>query len=156
MQRTPAIYLDTSVIGGCADEEFARWSLQLINEIDIGLFKPYVSALTELELTEAPDNVLEFYFHILDSGCEVLSVSHEAEELADKYIERQIVSPKFRTDCLHIAIATVNNLDIVISWNFRHIVHYEKIIKFNAVNLEMGYKYIDIHSPMEVIHYEVS
>lgn len=51
---------------------------------------------------------------------------------------------------MHIALATIHGIDIVTSWNFKHIVRYEKIVKFNAVNLEYGYHQIVIHSPREV------
>jgi len=67
---------------------------------------------------------------------------------------RQILTPKYFEDLLHIAIATINNIDILVSWNFKHIVHYEKIKLFNAVNLELSYKTINIFSPREVTTYE--
>ena len=50
----------------------------------------------------------------------------------------------------HIALATIAEVDAIVSWNFKHIVHFEKIQKFNAVNIEMGYKPISIYSPREV------
>jgi len=60
------------------------------------------------------------------------------------------LTPKYFNDGLHIAIATISNIDIIVSWNFKHIVHYDKIRLFNSVNIESGYKSIDIYSPMEV------
>jgi hypothetical protein len=54
----------------------------------------------------------------------------------------------------HIALATVAQVDVVVSWNFKHIVNYGKIRLFNGVNLECGYRTMAIHSPMEVSSYE--
>ena len=68
--------------------------------------------------------------------------------------KRDILTPNFFDDGMHIAIATINKIDILVSWNFKHIVHYNKIHLFNAVNFEMGYKQIDIFSPREVATYE--
>jgi hypothetical protein len=55
---------------------------------------------------------------------------------------------------MHIALSSVHGVDILVSWNFRHIVHFEKIVKFNAVNLEYGYRQLMILSPREVTSYE--
>lgn len=82
----------------------------------------------------------------------VLSI--EAIELADRYAAHGILPPKFRNDMLHIAIATVSNADVVASWNFRHIVRFDKIQLFNAVNIESGYKPIAIHSPREIASHD--
>ena len=64
-----------------------------------------------------------------------------------------ILTPKFYDDATHIALATLADVDPLVSWNFRHIVHYDKIRLFNAVNLERGYKPIQIYSPREVTHH---
>ena len=74
--------------------------------------------------------------------------------MANKYQKRRILTPKFFNDGLHIAIATVNKIDILVGWNLKHIVHFNKIHLFNAVNMEMGFKPIDIYSPREVNTYE--
>ena len=74
-------------------------------------------------------------------------------ELADTYERRQILSPNYRDDGVHIAAATVHGVDVLASWNFQHIVHFEKIQRFNAVNQELGYRPIDIRSPREVTNY---
>ncbi len=83
----------------------------------------------------------------------MLNVSNEIRELAEKYIERKIISKKFFDDATHIALATVANVDLLVSWNFKHIVHFEKIRLFNSVNLELGYGEIKIYSPREVTTY---
>jgi hypothetical protein len=73
--------------------------------------------------------------------------------LAEAYLNHDILTPNFRDDARHIALATVAGADLIVSWNFKHIVHFEKIQRFNAVNMEMGYKPILIHSPREVTTY---
>lgn len=78
----------------------------------------------------------------------------EAEELANRYSERQIVPKRYFTDALHIAVATVGGVDILVSWNFRHIVRFDKIRMFNAASREAGYKPIEIYSPREVTRHE--
>ena len=69
------------------------------------------------------------------------------------YQERCILTPKFYDDGLHIAVATVGEADVLVSWNFKHIVRFDKIRRFNAVNLEFGYKPLQIFSPREVTTY---
>ena len=65
-------------------------------------------------------------------------------------MKKAILKPKFANDLLHIAIATYANADVLVSWNFKHIVRFDKILLYNSVNIEMGYKQIQIYSPMEV------
>jgi hypothetical protein len=91
---------------------------------------------------------------ILNFGAEQLNVNDEADILVEAYKKNKILTPKFTEDLMHIALATVANVDIVVSWNFKHIVHFDKIRQFNAINLKMGYKDIEIYSPREVTNYE--
>ena len=75
-------------------------------------------------------------------------------DLLATYEAHGVLSPKFRSDMLHIALATVADVDALVSWNFKHIVRFDKIRLFNGVNLEQGYKPLSIHSPREVTTYE--
>jgi hypothetical protein len=147
------IYIDTSVIGGCLDSEFCYWSQKLIKDFHTGIFIPVVSRLTEFELRSAPEEVQEVYAELKDANLEFLEISEAASALMECYLNRKILSPQFQDDALHIAIATVEKVDIVVSWNFRHIVHFDKIRLFNQVNAEMGYQKIEIYSPREVVSY---
>ena len=147
------VYTDTSVIGGCFDAEFATWSNSLIQDFRLGLFVPVVSSVVAAEIEDAPDAVRAVYDEVLTLGAEVLLVTDDALDLADAYIGRGVLTPKFYSDATHIALATLADVDLVVSWNFRHIVHYDKIRAFNAVNLERGYKPIQIYSPREVTHH---
>lgn len=148
------IYLDTSVIGGCHDIEFAAWSNGLIKDFRLKNYLPVLSQLTFDEISKAPQPVQDTLTVLMDYEPEVLEITEDALELSDKYLGRKILTPKFRDDALHIALASLANVDVLVSWNFRHIVHYDKIRLFNAVNIENGLKSIDIYSPREVANYE--
>ncbi|KZX12100.1 hypothetical protein MBFIL_12300 [Methanobrevibacter filiformis] len=74
--------------------------------------------------------------------------------MAELYLKNNIVSRKYSGDALHIAIATVISVDVLVSWNFKHIVNLDKIKKFNAVNLNEGYHILEIRTPKEMINYE--
>jgi len=151
MLRKLKIYIDTSVIGGYFDEEFSLWSQKLFTDFRKGKILFYISTITETEITDAPDEVKGLYYEMLESGVSILQESEESLNLADRYIEEAILTKNFRDDARHIAVATVHDMDLLVSWNFKHIVHYDKIKKFNSVNIKEGYKLIDIYSPREVI-----
>ena len=154
MIKRNRIYLDTSVIGGCYDDEFSEWSNKLITECRSGVFIPVVSELTEAEISKAPIPVQQILIDLLNHNCEVLEETEETIELAQKYIQNNILPKKFEDDARHVAIATIYNIDMIVSWNFKHIVHFDKIRQFNSINLIQGYKPIEIFSPREVVYYE--
>ena len=151
--RIQRIYIDTSVIGGCHDEEFARWSLGLMKDFRLGNFKAVVSIVVDAEIQDAPGKVRDTYSELIALDHEFLDVTEEAIGLADTYLERGILTAKFADDALHIALASVANVDVLVSWNFKHIVHFDKIRRFTAVNIERGYKPLQIYSPREVTNY---
>jgi len=151
--KTIRIYLDTSVIGGCFDKEFEKYSNLLINEILAGKKQGVISDITVKELVSAPEQVTDFFERIF-SHLEVLQPLEEINNLADIYLDENIVSEKYYEDLLHIAYATVYQLDILTSWNFKHIVNYQKINSINAANIKNGYKMLAIYPPMEVIENE--
>ncbi|HQP97041.1 MAG TPA: PIN domain-containing protein [bacterium] len=143
------IYVDTSVFGGCFDPEFAEWSNALMDDFRSGRFALVVSDVTAGEVEMAPQSVREI-FSALHEFADNLVVTDEALNLLRAYEAHRILGPRFRNDMLHIAIATVAEVDVVVSWNFRHIVRLDKIQLFNGVNLEFGYKPLAIYSPREV------
>ncbi|MFA5879798.1 MAG: type II toxin-antitoxin system VapC family toxin [Candidatus Margulisiibacteriota bacterium] len=147
------VYLDTSVIGGCFDTEFSIHSNKLINEILENKKIGVISDITIRELSAAPKVVVSFFEKIL-KHLQILEMTNEIQVLAAQYLKENIVSEKFYEDLLHIAFATVNQIDVLVSWNFKHIVNYQKIILFNAVNLKNGYKELVIYSPREVVENE--
>lgn len=148
------IYLDTSVIGGCHDDEFKTWSNGLMKDFRLKNYLPVISELTLDEIRKAPMRVQETLKTLLEYEPELLEINEPALELSEEYLKGKILTPKFRDDALHIALASLASVDVLVSWNFRHIVHYDKIRLFNAVNIENGLKSIDIYSPREVTNYE--
>lgn len=150
------VYLDTSVLGGCFDPEFAEWSNGLIQDLREGLFKPLLSQVTATEIQDAPHQVQILYSELLALDPEIIEATEGALELADAYQARNILTPKFYDDGLHIALATIAEADVLVSWNFKHIVRFDKIRLFNAVNLEYGYKPLQIYSPREVTTHDIS
>jgi hypothetical protein len=81
----------------------------------------------------------------------LLELNPETIDLAEKYLDEGIIPRKYRDDALHIAVAVVSDLDVVVSWNFEHIVKLKTRMEVNGVNKMLGYKEIEICSPEEVI-----
>jgi hypothetical protein len=149
------LYIDTSVIGGYYDVEFEKESKILFDSILNNEFHVYYSNVTEDELINAPKKVRELLDSIPNENKTKIELSEEAVILGDTYIIENVVGKTSREDCFHIALATINNVDILVSWNFKHIVNIIRIRGYNAVNLKLGYPTIDIRSPKEVINYEM-
>ncbi|MBF8275446.1 MAG: hypothetical protein HW390_519 [Candidatus Brocadiaceae bacterium] len=147
------IYIDTSVIGGCFDPEFKIWSEALIEDFRQRRYVPVLSAVTAAEIDPAPAVVKRLHQQLLALPAEEVAVTDEALLLVEGYMKHNVLGTRFYNDMLHIAIATVAEVDVLVSWNFRHIVRLDKIRLFNAVNLEHGYKTLLIYSPREVISY---
>lgn len=145
------IYADTSVFGGCFDEEFKEESIMLFNEVKGGKFRLIISATTVAELDKAPARVQKILRDLPLAQVELIEFSEEIAFLRDEYLNAGILDTSHKADAEHIASASVADVDFVVSWNFKHIVHYEKITGFQAVNLLKGYKAIRIYSPKEVV-----
>jgi len=146
------IYIDTSVIGGCLDEEFSLWSLRLFAEFRKGLRIAVVSDLTRREIERAPADVRKALLSLPGANIEDVFLTQEAESLAKKYVDEKVVSRKHIVDAQHIAIASVERVDVLVSWNFQQIVNLARIYAFNSVNLKLGYPILEIRSPREVIY----
>ena len=147
------IYVDTSVIGGCFDPEFRLWSEALMEDFRQGRYIAVISEVVATETAAAPEFVKSLHEELLGLPAEVVEVDEDAVSLVQRYIERSVLGQRFLNDMLHIALATIAEVDVLVSWNFRHIVRLDKIRLFNAVNLEQGYKPLAIYSPREVISY---
>lgn len=144
------IYLDTPVIGGCYDEEFAEDSRRLFEAIRNGRAVALLSPITTEELEDAPRQVRQVLDSLPPEQQEGLPLTDEVSALAQAYLDAGIVSANYAADALHIAFATVYTADVLTSWNFRHIVNLRRIQQFNAVNLAQGYRTIEIRSPREL------
>lgn len=145
------VYVDTSVIGSCCDDEFAVWSKALFEEFREGMKVAVVSDLTFLELKEAPTAVRNVLKAVPERALEAVALGEEALALADRYVEEGVVTEGNITDARHIDIASVERVDVLASWNFKHIVNLRRIHAFNAVNLKQGYPVLEIRSPREVL-----
>jgi predicted nucleic acid-binding protein len=145
------VYIDTSVLGGCIDEEFAEESRSLIEMARFGKLILLVSDLLLDELSRAPSEVQSLFTTLPAASTELLETSEESLQLRDAYLAANVVGPSAESDAQHVAIATLAKADVIVSWNFKHIVHVDKIRLFNAVNLAHGYRLIDIRSPLEVV-----
>jgi predicted nucleic acid-binding protein len=148
------IYLDTSVFGGYFEPEFELWTKVLFNRIAKGDFIILVSRLTDIELEYAPKEVRELAVSLPASHVEWLDITTESIQLADKYIVEKVVGRTSHSDCIHIAIATLHYADVLVSWNFKHIVNHIRIRGYNSVNFKYGHKILDIRSPREILEYE--
>lgn len=85
---------------------------------------------------------------------ELIDISDDAFELADQYLKANVVGKTSRSDCVHIALATLHNADILVSWNFKHIVNINRIRGYNSVNYKLGHKILEIRTPREILNYE--
>ena len=148
----PKVYIDTSVIGGYLDEEFRLHSERLFADFQAGRLKAVLSNVTLAELLQAPDAVRALLKHSALLSAEQVFLDEEAVSLSEAYIEEAVVGQAHRVDAQHIAIATVQRVDILVSWNFKHIVKWSRIRAFNAVNLKQGYPPLEIRSPQEVYY----
>ena len=147
------IYIDTSVVGGYFDEEFKEATQGLFRQLENGEIIFVVSDLLELELIDAPQNVRELLLKYSADKFEKVKFTEEAVTLADTYIAEKIVEKTSLEDCRHIALATINRVDVLASWNFKHIVNLNKIKGYNSVNLRLGYQILEIRSPKDLVKY---
>ncbi|NUN98892.1 MAG: hypothetical protein HUU16_22295 [Candidatus Omnitrophica bacterium] len=149
--RKLRVYVDTSVMGGCFDPEFSAASKALMEMIRTGEVVLIASDLLAIELSGAPPNIRDLVAGLPKANVETVSMNEETERLRDAYLRSGVVGQASASDAHHIAIATVHHADMIVSWNFKHIVHHDKIRGYNAVNLMENYHPIAIHSPPEVI-----
>jgi len=147
------IYIDTSVVGGFFDEEFKDATIRLFQRLQSKEVKFVVSDLLDLELINAPKQVKELLFKYPVDFFERVELNAEAVRLADTYIDEKVVGKTSIEDCRHIAMATIHKVDVLASWNFKHIVNLDRIKGYNSVNLRFGYSMIEIRSPKDLVKY---
>lgn len=148
------LYIDTSVFGGYFDEEFSDFTKPLFERFQNGEFKVLFSSLTQEELSFAPENVKSLVKSIKVDYSEFVDTTDETVDLATQYILEKVVGQTSFDDCLHIALATINRADFLLSWNFKHIVNIQRIQGYNAINIKNGYKQLEIRSPRDFMTYE--
>lgn len=148
--RAPRIYIDTSVVGGCLDEEFREASVRLLDKCRAGEVILIISDTLTSELEYAPPGVRRILEGLPRGSIERVLRNEATDSLADEYLRQGVVPPKMIEDARHISLATVAKVDVVVSWNFKHIVNLDRIHAFNSVNLRLGYPMLEIRSPLEV------
>lgn len=145
------IYVDTSVIGGCFDPEFATESQALIQMALDGRAVLVISDLLVQELQGAPEPVRRLLTSLPPESVEAFSTDEEAYALCEAYLAAGVVDAAAELDAQHVANATVARADLIVSWNLRHIVHMVRIQGYNAVNMREGYPTMAIYTPAQVI-----
>ena len=145
------VYVDSSIIGGVSDVEFAEHSKKLMLEFKAGLYTPVISSLTAEEIKDAPPAVRET-LQAIRRYAYFITLTEDAIALSKQYMKEGNFSRRMLTDTLHIALAAVNKIDILASWNFRDIVNLNKIVIYNAVNIKFGYPLVEIRNPREILH----
>ena len=158
MKYLPKLFIETTVFNFYLEGKQGQKqkdAIRLFNEIAKGRYKAYTSEEVFRELEAAPTEksgqMLNLYEQYIQ---ETLATTPEADLLADMYISKGIIPEKYREDALHIAIATVSNLDFVISFNHGHIVKTKTMIGTGLANLRQGYKQIGLGTPTEVLEYD--
>jgi glutaredoxin-related protein len=146
-------YFNTSVFGGVFDAEFQEETVLLFEKVSLGQIKCVYSNLTESELTKAPEQVINYFEQIKDEFKEKVLVTPEGLKLAQTYVDEKVVGETSLDDCIHIATATLNSVNMLVSWNFKHIVNIYRIRGYNAVNLRLGLPTLEIRSPKEIVNY---
>lgn len=151
--RALRVYVDTSVFGGFFDPEFHDQTQRFFQQVRDGRFRLVVSPRVSAEILPAPPQVKEFYELLLPMA-EMLVDAPDVEILADSYRDRGAVGKSSLTDALHVAFATLNRCDGLVSWNFKHIVQPDKAIRFNLINAEKGLCQLFIATPEKVLNHE--
>ncbi|MBD3335305.1 MAG: PIN domain protein [Candidatus Eisenbacteria bacterium] len=145
------VYTDTSALGGCEVEQFRVPPRRLLEAFIRGDMTLVLSELTLRELEAAPEIIRTLVSGVPEAHIDTLSISPDAEELAAGYIHERAIGASMRIDALHIAMATIARVDVLVSWNFRHIVNLRRIQAYNAVNLKRGYPLLEIRTSKEVV-----
>ena len=145
------IYTDTSVIGGCEDDEFRVPSRRLLDAFVRGHLRLVLSELTLRELETAPEAVRGVLRAVPDGHIEFLRLTGPAAALAQQYLAERVLGPGMLADAEHIAMASVARVDVLVSWNFKHIVNLRHIHGYHDVNRRLGYPALEIRTPREVL-----
>lgn len=155
--RTQKIYLETTLFNYYIDidRDAHADTVKLFNEIAAGKYEAFTSTYVTDELEKAPDAKRDKMLGLIKKyNIAVLAASDEAVRIADIYVAEGVIPKKYKTDALHIASATVNELDMIVSMNFKHIVKRKTILATGKINNLNGYRAIEIYSPMEIVEDE--
>lgn len=144
------LYLDTSVISALYDERTPeRQTLTEQFWQSLGGYQVFTSDLVKDEIEEAADDVRQKMMKSIEKFV-LLKSGEEAEKLAQQYIDFKIFPQKYFDDALHVAVAVSNNMNFLVSWNFKHLVKVKTRKMVNLVNEMLGYPHIEIIAPPEL------
>jgi len=149
------IYLDTSVISHLQADDVPEkmvFTQKLWDEIKKDEFDIVLSEVVLSEIEDCPEpkkTVLSEYLGEIQY--QKVSLTNEVTELANKYIEQKVLPPKCLDDALHIASASINGCNAIVSWNFKHMVNLRTFFGVNGVNKLFGYGEIVIVPPNEIV-----
>ena len=152
--RIPKIYLETTIFNHFfdAEREAHDATVKLFKEIQSGKYEAYTSTYVTDEIIQAEEPKRSKMLSLIEEyGVTVLPADDETQALADIYVGEGVIPAKYRYDGLHIAAATINDLEYVFSLNFKHINKVKTKTMTGLINVRQGYKPIIIASPMEVI-----
>ena len=149
MMKHRPVYLDTSVLGGYFDLEFAESTRRLWELMLHGEYRFFTSEVTAAEILDAPAPVRGLF---AETFPDLIEVGVEAEALADDYVAAKVVSERFRDDARHVAVCSLSGISPLVSWNFKHLVNLRREEGFNATNLLRGLPMLRIVSPLELLN----
>ena len=149
MAKRLKIYLDTSVPNAYFDErnalrkEMTRSFWRRLDEYEV-----FISNLGLEEINDIGDKEKKKALLALISGFKMLSSTEkDVKALAEEYVTRGIFPVRYIEDAVHITVASLNSLDVLISWNFEHIVKLKTKREVNVVNVLLGYDQLEIVEP---------
>lgn len=152
------VYLETSVVSGSIAEDEPKmkyFSNKLLSDIKNKVHEGFISTLVLEELKRSPiKKRIKLESKISRLKLEILKVNERILTLAQKYLEANLVPENYRADAIHIAVATMNSMDILASWNLSHIVRLKTIKGINEINNLEGLPRIIILTPEAVIKWK--
>ena len=154
IERVQRVYVDTSVVYGALSRKFGTDTKPFWDAVLDGKIRIIMSDVLDEEIKRAPQDVRDFYAKIPEPQIERVFSTNESDALAERYITEMVVGQSSLSDCKHIALATIAHADVLVSWNFKHIVNIDRIRGYNGVNMKHGYPQTEIRTPYEVIHDE--
>ena len=154
VEKIKRVYVDASAVYGAVSQKFGHDTKPFWEAVKSGKIRVIMSDVLADEIARSPQSVREFYRSIPESQTVRVESTDESNALAEQYITEKVVGQSSLSDCKHIALATLANADVLVSWNFKHIVNVDRIRGYNGINMKMGYAQIDIRTPYEVHHDE--
>ena len=150
----PTLFLDTSTIGGYFDAEWTKGTHELWRLMELGRVRFVTSSVTVEEIALARDHVRDHFAAHFDTNA-ILPLSDEAKALADVYIRHGVLPQSCLNDARQVAVCTLARINLLVSWNFKHLVNPERKRGFQAINLLQSQPHVSIVTPWEVI-YDIS